>query len=225
MQRREERSGRGEMVLFFSRNRYLNNGVLRFIKEGPCVHKCMATFLLSKHSPVQQSFQQFLYSPVLFYWGLKEETILPQCKMCPSPAKNTPCLIIKYWMLRLDWVFWHSYYLVLQPTVLYIGYQITHRNNFDIQQFCGLQNTVEPTFSYLNAVCREWPTDILTESIIICEIQREKIILCVCEFKSVFLVNIWLICGSFISCKAGRDVYCTSSKQEKLAEFYLGILS
>lgn len=148
-----------------------------------------------------------------------------QCKMCPSPAKNPLCLIIKYWMLRLDWVFWHSYYLVLQPTVLYIGYQITHRNNFDIQQFCGLQNTVEPTFSYLNAVCREWPIDILTESIIICEIQRKKIILCVCVFKSVFLVNIWLICGSFISCKAGRDVYCTSSKQEKLAEFYLGILS
>lgn len=99
-----------------------------------------------------------------------------------------------------------------------------HSNNFDTQQFCGLQNTVEPTFACWNAVCRELPIDIPTESIIICEIQREKIILCVCMFKSVFLINIWLICGWFFSCKAGRYVYCTSSKQEKLSELYLGML-
>lgn len=132
MQRREKRSGRGEMVLSFSRNRYLDNEILHFIDEGPCVHKCMATFFSLSTAQYDRASSSSYNALLHFTEGSKKKPGDTVQNMSLT-TKNPPCLIINYWMLRLDWIFWHSYCLVLQSTVLYMRYQTTHRNNFDIQ--------------------------------------------------------------------------------------------
>lgn len=137
MPRREKRSDRVEMALSFSRNRYLNSGMLHFIEERPCVHKLwqLSCFLsLAQYNRASRSSYIALFN---FTEGSKKKPG-DSAKCVPNQKKKPPKPpTVNYKVLNAKIRLGLLTQLLPCATVLYIGHQITHKTTLILSSFVG----------------------------------------------------------------------------------------